>query len=84
MKDLNAMTPEELRKHISYCEALLESKKNERWWQLVGDLASAAQRLINEYPSTKLKADPFCDCCQERIDVLLELDYLAYEDNYIK
>lgn len=83
MKELTTMTAEELRQHIKDCEELLHYKENERWHTLVGDLASAAQRLLNEYPNTQLRADPYCEACEERIDVDIDLEVLTYENNYI-
>ena len=83
MKELATMTAEELRQHIKHCEELLHYKENERWNELVGDLASAAQKLFNEYPHARLKALPYCEGCGEDIEVEIDLDILTYEDNYI-
>ena len=83
MKDIETMTPEELKEHIETCKNLLHYKENERWHKLVGDLASAAQELFNEYPHARLKASPYCEGCRENIEVEIDLDILIYEDNYI-
>ena len=79
MKDIETMTPQELKEHIETCKNLLHYKENERWYKLVGDLASAAQNLLNEYPNAKFT----CTCCDTSV-IELEVDHLAYEDNYIK
>lgn len=79
MIELETMTPEELRKHIEKCENLLHYKENERWYTLVGDLASAAQKLINEYPNAK-----FTFTLPDTTVIEIDVDCLAYEDNYIK
>ena len=78
MKDIETMTTQELRQHIETCENLLHYKENERWYKLVGDLASAAQRLLNEYPNAKFTCVDSNDTSVIEIDV----DHLAYEDNY--
>ena len=83
MKDLVTMSAEELREHIKVCEQILVGKEKERYYKLVGDLASAAQRLFNEYPHARLKASPYCEGCGEEIEVEIDLDILTYEDNYI-
>ena len=82
--NLQMMTPEELREHIKQCQEVLEQKNNERWWQLVGNLASAAQELLNEYPHAVLRCDPYCEGCETRIDVDISVENLAFEDNYVK
>lgn len=79
MKEIETMTPEELRQHIEHCENLLHFKENARWYELVGNLASAAQDLLNEYPNAK-----FTCTCRDTSVIEIELDHLAYEDNYIK
>lgn len=79
MIELNTMTPEELRQHIEHCESLLHYKENERWYELVGDLASAAQKLLNEYPNAKFSCSP-----SDATTIEVEIKHLAYEDNYIK
>ena len=81
---LQEMTAEELKKHIELCEALYESKKNERWWRLVGNLASAAQDLINEYPHAAFRCEHYCEGCETNVDVKFSVDNLAFEDNYVK
>ena len=79
---LELMTTEELQKHIEKCQAILESKRNEKIGRLVGDLASAAQRLLNECPGAMLKAEYYDEEREESIDVYIDLEHLAYEDNY--
>ena len=79
MKELETMTPEELRQHIEHCENLLHLKENARWYELVGNLASAAQNLLNEYPNAK-----FTCTCRDTSVIEIEVDHLAYEDNYLK
>lgn len=79
MKDIETMTPQELKEHIETCKNLLHYKENERWYKLVGDLASAAQNLLNEYPNAK-----FTCTCHDTSVIEIEIDHLAYEDNYIK
>jgi hypothetical protein len=79
MKDIETMTPQELKEHIEYCENLLHLKKNARWYELVGDLASAAQKLLNEYPNAK-----FSCISPDETKIEVSIDCLAYEDNYIK
>lgn len=79
MNELATMTAEELRQHIKHCEELLHYKENERWHKLVGDLASAAQKLLNEYPNAKLS----CISPDETL-IEIDIDHLTYEDNYIK
>lgn len=79
MKDIETMTPEELKQHIEHCENLLHYKENERWYKLVGDLASAAQKLANEYPNAK-----FSFTLHDETVIKVDIDCLAYEDNYIK
>jgi hypothetical protein len=79
MKDIETMTPEELREHIEYCENVLHLKENARWYELVGNLASVAQELLNEYPNAK-----FTCTCRDTSVIEIDVDHLAYEDNYIK
>ena len=79
MNELATMTPEELRQHIEHCQNLLHYKENERWYKLVGDLASAAQALLNEYPNAK-----FACTCRDTSVIEIDIDHLAYEDNYVK
>ena len=79
MIELETMTPEELRQHIEHCENLLHLKENARWYELVGNLASAAQDLLNEYPNAK-----FTCTCRDSSVIEIELDHLTFEDNYIK
>ena len=79
MNELATMTAEELRQHIKHCEELLYYKENERWYKLVGDLASAAQKLLNEYPNAKFS----CISPDETI-IEIDIDHLTYEDNYVK
>lgn len=81
---LKAMTTEELKEHIQRCKAMLEYKENERWWELVGNLASAAQDLINEYPHAVFRCEHYCEGCETRIDAQISVDQLAFEDAYIK
>lgn len=81
---LQMMTPEELRAHIKQCQEVLEQKNNERWWQLVGNLASAAQELLNEYPHAVLQSEHYCEGCEMNVDVKISVDHLAFEDNYVK
>lgn len=82
MKELNTMTPQELKLHIKECEEILKFKEKERFYQLVGDVASAAQKLFNEYPRTVLVADPYCEGCEQRVDLQIDIELLTYEDNY--
>ena len=84
MKDLITMTAEELRQHIKDCEALLNNKENERFDFLVGELASAAQELLNEYPHTVFTATTYCEDCERDIEVEIDIDHLTFEDNYTK
>ena len=81
MKELTTMSPGKLREHIEYCQTLLHLKENERWYELVGNLASAAQELLNEYPNAK-----FSYVLSDSPITVVEIgiDHLAYEDNYIK
>ena len=82
MNELNLMTTEELIEHIKKCQVILESKRNEKVKRLVGDLASAAQKLLNECPTAMLKAEYYDEEREEVIEVYIDLDHLAYEDNY--
>ena len=82
MKDIITMTPQELKNHIKQCEEILKGKEKERFHHLVGEVASAAQRLFNEYPHTVLTADPYCEECEQRIDVQIDIEHLTFEDNY--
>ena len=84
MKELITMTAEELRNHIKECEEMLKGKENERFEYLLSELASAAQPLFNEYPYTTFVADPYCEGCEQRIDVAINIELLTYEDNYVK
>lgn len=80
MKELTTMSPEKLREHIEYCQNLLHLKENERWYELVGNLASAAQELLNEYPNAKFS----CVLSDAPITVMeISVDHLAFEDNYL-
>lgn len=81
---LQTMTPEELKEHIQKCKAMLEYKENERWWELVGNIASAAQELLNEYPHAVLQCEHYCEGCEMRIDASIPIEHLAFEDNYVK
>lgn len=83
MNDLNLMTPEELQEHIIKCQAILESKKNEKVNQLIGNIASEAYRLLQERPCAMLKAEYYDEECEENIEVYIDLEHLTYEDNYI-
>lgn len=77
MKELTTMSPEKLREHIEYCQTLLHLKENERWYELVGNLASAAQELINEYPNAKF-------ACALSDTLIISVDHLTFEDNYLQ
>lgn len=79
MKELETMTPEELKEHIETCQNLLHYKENERWYKLVGDISSMAQTLLNEYPNVK-----FACTCHDGSVIEISLEQLTYEDNYIK
>lgn len=79
MKELETMTPEELKEHIETCQNLLHYKENERWYKLVSDISSMAQTLLNEYPNAK-----FTCTCRDGFIVEIGVDQLAYEDNYVK
>lgn len=81
---LQMMTPEELRAHIKQCEAMLQYKENEKWWQLVGNLSSAAQELLNEYPNAVFRCETYCEGCETNIDVQISIDQMTFEDNYVK
>lgn len=81
---LKTMTPEELKEHIQRCKAMLEYKENERWYELVGNLASAAQDLLNEYPNAVFQCEHYCEGCETRIDAKISVDQLSFEDNYVK
>ena len=81
---LQMMTPEELRTHIKKCEEVLAQKRNERWLELIGNLSSAAQALINEYPNAVLRCETYCEECETRIDTEISVDHLAFEDGYAR
>lgn len=83
MNELNLMTTEELIEHIKKCQVILESKRNEKVKRLVGDLASAAQKLLNECPTTMLQAEYYDEEREENIDIEIDLEFLTYEDNYV-
>jgi hypothetical protein len=83
MNDLNLMTPEELQAHIQKCQAILEAKQNEKVNELIGNLASEAHRLLQERPWARVKAEYYDEEREENIDIEIDLEYLAYEDNYI-
>ena len=83
MYELNLMTAEELQKHIAECQAILESKKNEKVNQFIGNLASEAYKLLQERPCARLKAEYYDEEREENIDIEIDLDWLTYEDNYI-
>lgn len=82
MNDLNLMSPEELQAHIEKCQVILESKRREKVGRLIGDLASTAQKLLNECPCAMLKAEYYDEEREENIDVYIDLEHLTYEDNY--
>lgn len=83
MKDsIVMMTPQELRNHIKECEVVLQKKEKERFYNLVNDVANAAQKLLDEFPNTILIADPYCEGCEERVDLQIDIDYLVDKDNY--
>ena len=79
----STMTPEELQKHIAECQAILEIKRNEKVGRLIGNLASEAQRLLNECPGARLKAEYYDEEREETIDIEIDLEFLTYEDNYV-
>ena len=79
----NLMTAEELQKHIAECQAVLEIKKNEKVGRLIGDLASAAQKLVNECPHATVKTEYYDEEREETIDIEIDLEFLTYEDNYV-
>ena len=81
---LREMTPEELRAHIKKCEEVLAQKRNERWLELIGNLSSAAQALINEYPNAVLRCETYCEECETEIDTEISVDHLAFEDGYAR
>ena len=81
--DLIMMTPQELRNHIKECEKFLRDKEQERFSLLVRDIVTAAKKLLEEYPRATLRADPYCEVCEERIDVQLDIECLTYENNYV-
>ena len=81
---LETLTVEELRKHIENCRMVLESKENAKRNKLIGDLASAAQELLNECPFMTVSVTAYCEECEKEIDVDIDLKYLTYEDNYIE
>jgi hypothetical protein len=83
MNDLNLMTPEELQEHIKKCQAILEAKQNEKVNELISNLASEAHRLLQERPWARVKAEYYDEEREENIDIEIDLDYLAYEDNYV-
>ena len=80
---LDLMTPEELQEHIQKCQAILESKKNEKVNQLIGNLASEAYKLLQERPCARLKAEYYDEEREEDIDIEIDLEFLTYEDNYV-
>ena len=82
MNDLNLMSVEELQEHIKKCQVILESKRKEKVGLLIDNLASAAQELLNECPTAMLKAEYYDGEREEVIEVYIDLDHLAYEDNY--
>ena len=81
--DLHLMSVEELQEHIVKCQAILESKKNEKVGQLIGNLASEAYKLLQECPWAKLKAEYYDEEREENIDNEIDLEFLTYEDNYV-
>ena len=83
MNDLNLMTPEELQKHITECQAILEAKRNEKVNRLIGNLASEAYKLLQERPGAQLKAEYYDEEREENIDIEIDLEFLTYEDNYV-
>ena len=77
------MTVEELQKHITECQAILECKRNEKVGRLIGNLASEAHKLLQERPWAKLKAEYYDEDREETIDIEIDLEFLTYEDNYV-
>lgn len=82
MKEIITMTPQELRNHIKECEVILQRKEEERFYNLVNDVVNAAQKLLDEFPNTILITDPYCENCEERVDMQIDIDYLVDKDNY--
>ena len=84
MNDLNLMTTEELQEHIKKCQAMLESKKNERWEQLVANFMTAAKELNEEFPFTTFQTEVWCEGCEARIDVDIDIELLTCREFYSK
>lgn len=84
MNDLNLMTPEELQEHIKKCQAILKNKTNERWEQLVNNLMEAAKELHKEFPFTTIQTEVWCEGCEARIDVDIDIELLTCREFYSK
>lgn len=79
---LQEMTPEELRAHIKQCEAILESKKNERWCELTKNVIKALSALKYEFPTVTIETEAYCEGCQERIEVSIDIEDLLEQRCY--
>lgn len=84
MKELLTMTTQELRDHIKECEEMLKKKDKERFDCLLGNVVMAAQKLLNEYPNTSLVVETYCEGCEQKVEVEIGIDDLAYINNYVK
>ena len=84
IKDVKDMTIEELTNHIAECNKLLELQRDNKWEQLVTNLVAAAKELYNEFPHTTLRADPWCENCEERIDVDIDIELLTCREFYLR
>ena len=80
----NLMTPEELQKHITECQTILENKKKEKWEQLVTNLIGAAKELHKEFPFTTIQTELWCEGCEGRIDVDIDIEDLTRRESYFK
>lgn len=77
--EINQMSAEELEKHIERCKELLLAKQFDGFWKKVGNVASEAQRLFNEYPNCYVVARDRHNGQEFEISI----EELTYEDAFV-
>lgn len=84
LKDVKDMTIEELTNHIVECNKLLERQRDNKWEQLVTNLVAAAKELNEEFPFTTFQTEVWCEGCEARIDVDIDIELLTCREFYSK